>query len=115
MQGINYMKSRNLISQKETIFSTKEIWPLILEIGILLLQPYPFLHSNYFCFPNTKIKGIRIYGYDSTNHIEYYYYLNDIFALLLSSRVYLVARIILNNSVYRSPRARRLRFSCLNS
>lgn len=96
LQELTYLKSRNLISKKENLISSGAIWFIALETFILLLQPYPFLHS------------IKINAYDSVDSVHYYYYVNDIFAILMMARVFLLCRIILNNSRYRSPRARRL-------
>jgi len=96
LQELTYLKARNLISKKENLISSGAIWFILLETFVLLLQPYPFLHS------------IKINVYDSVEGVHYYYYVNDIFAILLMARVFLLCRILLNNSRYRSPRARRL-------
>ena len=43
----------------------------------------------------------------------YYYYLNDFFSLLIVFRLYLVIRLWLNNTPYRSPRARRVTYKII--
>lgn len=46
---MQFKKKRNLISQKETLFSTGEYKKLILEIILVMIIPYPWLQGNFEC------------------------------------------------------------------
>jgi len=59
LQELTYLKARNLISKKENLISSGAIWFILLETFVLLLQPYPFLHSKILPVSENLIILIR--------------------------------------------------------
>jgi len=95
-QKIIYFKVRGLLSLKDNLLTSGNIFYLAIEIFLFLLQPYPFL------------QGYRVTLYSDIEATHYFYYANDFFSLLIIVRLYTFFRLLLNNTVYRTPRARRI-------
>jgi len=95
-QKIKYLKVRGLLSTKDNLLTSGEIFKLLTEILIFLLQPYPCLQRH------------KVTLYSDLEATNYFYFGNDFFCLLIILRLYTFFRLLLNNTMYRSPRARRL-------
>jgi len=102
------LKVRGILSEKDNLVTSREIFQLSREILILLIQPYPFLQGKLIFGFNESPLGVKVPIYSDIEMKEYYYHANDLFALLTIVRLYTIIRFLLNNTTYRSPRARRV-------
>ncbi len=106
---IRYFKVRGLLAEKDNLVTSGDLTLLIKEILILLIQPYPFFQGTIFNnFISNFIAGIKIYMYNDVEGREYFYHINDLFNLLTIIRLYTLLRFLMNNTIYRTPRARRV-------
>ena len=63
-----------------------------MEIGVLLFQPYPFF------------EGVTVSMSDNFDGISFDYQLNYILVFLGFSKLFIILRVVLTNTVYMSPR-----------
>ncbi len=47
LQKMKFFRARMTYSSRDTLWSTGNLWTLLIETGILLIQPYPFLHGTF--------------------------------------------------------------------
>ena len=93
---IRWLQSKRLISRKDTIFTTGDIYCLMLELLIYNLIPTPFY------------SGFAFVTYNETARVETTYSYNEFFSLLILLRVLMVFRILLANSRYYTNSAHRI-------
>jgi len=108
LQRIQYHRARNVLTEKDNIFTTGGIWMLLVETIILLFQPYPFLKGKFSEFYHWNALDIEV---DFTNIFEslsYYYNVNDFLSMLTVCRVYIIVRSLMSTTVERSPRGKRV-------
>lgn len=112
LQKIKYMKGRTQLSQKDNLYTSGEVSNLVSEVVLLLLQPYPFFCGKVFFIykEDNFCIGIKIDMVNDVENDNYFYSLNDFLALLVVVRLYLVIRMLLNYTTYRSPQARRVSY-----
>lgn len=95
--------SETELSKFDTIFSAGK-YEIILEIGILLMQPYPFLNGKgiwvsldiYFTTMNIR------------NNYSFDFKLNYLLVILGMFRLFIILRVFLLKTDYMSPRANRV-------
>mgnify|MGYP000940818981 CR=1 FL=1 len=95
-QKLIFLKSRKVVPEGEGIISGGQLKKILLEIFLILLQPYPCLTEHHITFTDQTIK------------ITYSYNANDIFYILMLVRLHLLFRAILAKTQYYSVRAQRL-------
>jgi hypothetical protein len=65
---------------------------LLIEAGVLLFQPYPFF------------QGVTVSMSDNYDGINFDFSLNYILVFLGFSKLFIILRVVLTNTVYMSPR-----------
>ena len=65
---------------------------MLLEVGVLFFQPYPFF------------EGVTVSMSDNFDGINFDYQLNYILVFLGFSKLFIILRVVLTNTVYMSPR-----------
>lgn len=94
--NLKFLKKRHIINDKETLFTTGEIIPMLFEILLCLLVPYPWLRNKPFISK----------ALDDGSELEYR--ANDILCMFSILRLLLVLRVYVLESYYNSNRAQRL-------
>ena len=89
---IELEKSQKILDEEETIMSSGKSGSLILEIIVLLLQPYTFFN------------GRTVSMSDNYDEISFDFKLNYILVFLGFSKLFIILRVVLTNTIYMSPR-----------
>lgn len=107
---LEFKKRRNLISSKESLWSTGAYKYLLLEIMVIFIIPYPWLDGKKMHFKLRKISfvGIRVYMRSLDGDITIYYHINEILGLFNMIRLGIVLRVVLLTSVWNTNRAQRI-------
>ncbi|CAD8210247.1 unnamed protein product [Paramecium pentaurelia] len=95
-QHMNWLKSRNMISHKDRLWQTDQWQPLLIELTIYLIIPYPFL------------RGIRVYFSTYFQETQSYYHINEILELFMLSRTVFLFRSLLAQTFWYSNRTQRV-------
>ncbi|CAD8210050.1 unnamed protein product [Paramecium octaurelia] len=95
-QHMNWQKSRNLLSKKERLWQTDLWYPMLIELSIYLIIPYPFLRE------------IRVYFYNNFQEATAYYHVNEILELFMLSRIVFLFRSLLAQTFWYSNRTQRV-------
>lgn len=93
---IRWLKSKQLLSLKDSLFTTRDIYYIVVELFIYTLIPTPFYYGQAFISYNEQEKVLTSYSY------------NELFSLLVLLRVFMVFRILLGNSTYYTNSAHRI-------
>eukprot|EP01016_Furgasonia_blochmanni_P035957 TRINITY_DN4045_c0_g1_i1.p1 TRINITY_DN4045_c0_g1~~TRINITY_DN4045_c0_g1_i1.p1 ORF type:complete len:355 (-),score=47.55 TRINITY_DN4045_c0_g1_i1:720-1784(-) len=96
LQKINFLKSRMTLGPNETLQSSGLLTSLIWEIIMLIPHPTPLL------------MGITFQNYNPYEKKTIIYHANDILYIAMLMRVFIVVRVLLDNTKYYSTRAQRL-------
>ncbi|CAD8112935.1 unnamed protein product [Paramecium primaurelia] len=95
-QHMNWLKSRNMINHKDRLWQTDQWQPLLIELTIYLIIPYPFL------------RGIRVYFSTYFQETQSYYHINEILELFMLSRTVFLFRSLLAQTFWYSNRTQRV-------
>ncbi|CAD8198998.1 unnamed protein product [Paramecium octaurelia] len=95
-QHMNWLKSRKQISQNDRIWQTEQWYPMLIELIIYCVVPYPFTI------------GMRVYFYNSFQDATAYYHVNEILALFMITRTVFIFRTILAQTFWYSNRTQRV-------
>ncbi|CAD8211313.1 unnamed protein product [Paramecium pentaurelia] len=95
-QHMNWLKSRKQISQNDKIWQTEQWYPMLIELIIYCIIPYPFTI------------GMRVYFYNSFQDAMAYYHVNEILALIMITRTVFIFRTILAQTFWYSNRTQRV-------
>lgn len=93
---IELEKSQKILDEEENLFTSGKIYNVLLEIFILILQPYSFLNDQYFTTSNL---------YDS---YAFPYKVNYVLVFLGFGKLFIILRVVLIRQIYMSPRSSRL-------
>ena len=93
---IRWLKSKQLLSLKDSLFTTRDIYYIFVELFVYTLIPTPFYYNQAFLSYNQQEKVWTTYSY------------NELFSLLVLLRVFMVFRILLGNSTYYTNSAHRI-------
>lgn len=85
-------KSQKILDEEETIITSGKSGSLLVEVGVLLFQPYPFFEGTTVSMTN---------NFDGIN---FDFQLNYILVFLGFSKLFIILRVVLTNTVYMSPR-----------
>lgn len=85
-------KSQKILDEEETILTSGKSGNLLLEVGVLLFQPYPFF------------EGVTVSMNDNYDGVSFNFQLNYILVFLGFSKLFIILRVVLTNTVYMSPR-----------
>jgi hypothetical protein len=87
-------KSQKILDEEETIITSGKSGSLLVEVGVLLFQPYPFF------------EGVTISMSDSFDNVSFNFQVNYILVFLGFSKLFIILRVVLTNTVYMSPRCK---------
>lgn len=87
-------KSQKILDDEETITTSGKSGSMLLEVGVLLFQPYPFF------------EGVTVDMIDSYDEVSFNFQLNYILVFLGFSKLFIILRVVLTNTVYMSPRCK---------
>jgi len=93
---IQWLQSKNLLSINDTLYSTGDVYHLLLELFLYILIPTPFYSGQAFQSYNEPAKVQTAYSY------------NELFCLLVLLRVFMVFRMLLGNCRYYTNSAHRI-------
>lgn len=91
-----FLKKRNVLAEKETLTSSGEIFPMLFEIFIVFLIPYPWLI------------GVKHTSSALDDHEVIVYHVNELLSLFSVLRLLIGIRVIALWSYWNSNRAHRL-------
>lgn len=94
--------SETELSKFDTIFSAGK-YEIIIEIVILLMQPYPFFNSTCLCDVAITFQTMNI-----RNNYSFDFKLNYLLVILGFARLFIIFRVFLLKTEYMSPRANRV-------
>lgn len=89
---IELEKSQKILDEEETIVTSGKSGNMILEIVVLLFQPYPFLDE------------LTVTMNDNYDGFTFDFKLNYILVFLGFFKLFIILRVVLTNTVYMSPR-----------
>ena len=98
-------KSQKVLDEEENLVSSGKIYNVLVEIIILLLQPYPFLNSNIFIKHNLGVYFTTTNLYDS---FSFPFKINYVLVFLGFGKLFIILRVVLIRQSYMSPRSNRL-------
>ncbi|CAD8121239.1 unnamed protein product [Paramecium sonneborni] len=95
-QQMNWLKSRKQIYSNDKLWQTNLWYPMLTELAIYLIIPYPFL------------RGIRVYFYNYLQDATAYYHVNEILELFMLSRTLFLFRSLLTQTFWYGNRTQRV-------
>lgn len=94
--SLEFQRRRNIISEKENLFTTGTWKYLLFELILVFVIPYPWL------------QGKRIYSTSLYDQKEIYYHVNEVLQYFSVLRVPVVSRALLLSTMWNNNRAQRI-------
>lgn len=93
---VKYKIHKGYVPKNSNLFSSGEIWILLVDVVLFLIQPYSFLENYEFK------------QFNSEQNLEIVYTLNDIMTILLIFRTVPIFLMIFSGIKYNSNRSDRI-------